>query len=275
MAEAKVKKKNFVKIISSKQFNEQIIGESLVEDSRLLIGRNIRVNMMSLTNDPKNQNVQLKFKINSLKGDSVGTEFIGYTLLPSFIKRLVRKDKKRVDDCFTTKTSDNRDIIIKTFMLTLNKTTKSVLAALRKSTRETLKIKINGLSFEQLMNEIIPHRLQSEMRKKLSKIYPLKQCEVRDLQVKSEYVEEGKKISEPKGEVKLEKVEEEKSEVKKEIVKEVSKSMEVKPEIKKELVKEEELKEPKVEAKKEISEIKEISDDAQKSSISDKVIKDA
>ncbi len=237
MAEPKVKKKNFVKIISPKQFNEKVIGESLVGDSRLLVGRNIRINMMSLTNDPKSQNVQLKFKIDNLKGDSVGTELIGYTLLPSFIKRLVRKDKRRVDDCFTAKTSDNKNIIIKIFMLTLNKTSKSVLTALRKSVQEELNGKINRLSFEQLMNEIIPHRLQSELRKKLSKIYPLKQCEIRDIQVKAEKDFEDSKV-------KLEKV------------KEVKPEVEAKKEEVKEPVKEEvkaEVKEPvKVEAKEEV-----------------------
>ena len=178
MADAKTKKKKFVKIIAPRQFNEQVIGESLVADPRLLVGRKIKINMMSLTDDPRNQNIQINFLINNLKGDSVSTEIIGYTLLPAFVKRLVRKDKKRIDDRFIAKTNDNKKIILKTFLLTLNKTTKPVLKALRKQTQELLKSNVSKKSYDELVKEIFLHRLQNEIRKKLAKIYPLKQLHI-------------------------------------------------------------------------------------------------
>lgn len=200
MADAKTKKKKFVKIIAPRQFNEQVIGESLVADPRLLVGRKIKINMMSLTDDPRNQNIQINFLINNLKGDSVSTEIIGYTLLPAFVKRLVRKDKKRIDDRFIAKTNDNKKIILKTFLLTLNKTTKSVLKALRKQTQELLKSNVSKKSYDELVKEIFLHRLQNETRKKLAKIYPLKQCEIRDMQLVFEktYDEETSKQKEAK-----------------------------------------------------------------------------
>lgn len=200
MADAKTKKKKFVKIIAPRQFNEQVIGESLVADPRLLVGRKIKINMMSLTDDPRNQNIQINFLINNLKGDSVSTEIIGYTLLPAFVKRLVRKDKKRIDDRFIAKTNDNKKIILKTFLLTLNKTTKPVLKALRKQTQELLKSNVSKKSYDELVKEIFLHRLQNEIRKKLAKIYPLKQCEIRDMQLVFEktYDEETSKQKEAK-----------------------------------------------------------------------------
>jgi small subunit ribosomal protein S3Ae len=179
----KIKKKKFVKIISPKQFNENIIGESIVADPRLLIGRRITANMMSLTDNPKNQNIQIKFKITELKGESVKTEMVGYTLLPAFVRRLVRKEKDRVDDCFKAKTSDNKNLKIKIFHLTLNKTTKSVLTALRKSTQDSIKNTVSKMSYDALMNDIISHKLQNGLRKELAKIYPLKQCEIRSIEI--------------------------------------------------------------------------------------------
>ncbi|TKJ17880.1 hypothetical protein CEE44_05155 [Candidatus Woesearchaeota archaeon B3_Woes] len=186
MADVKSKKKKFVQIIAPRQFHEQVIGESLVADPRLLLGRKIKVNMMSLTDNPKNQNIQIKFHINNLKGENVSAEIIGFTLLPAFVKRLVRKDKKRVDDCFKAQTSDNKKLTLKTFLLTLNKTSKSVLKALRKQTQETLKDKVSKISYDELLKELFSHQLQNETRKKLGKVYPLRQCEIRDLQVISE-----------------------------------------------------------------------------------------
>lgn len=200
MADAKTKKKKFVKIIAPRQFHEQVIGESLVADPRLLVGRKIKINMMSLTDDPKNQNIQINFLINNLKGESVSTEIIGYTLLPAFVRRLVRKDKKRIDDCFIAKTNDNKKIILKTFLLTLNKTTKPVLKALRKQTQEILSSNASKKSYDELVKEIFLHKLQNETRKKLAKIYPLKQCEIRDMQLVFEktYKEETPKQKEVK-----------------------------------------------------------------------------
>ena len=232
MADAKTKKKKFVKIIAPKQFHEQVIGESLVADPRLLVGRKIKINMMSLTDDPKNQNIQINFLINNLKGESVSTEIIGYTLLPAFVRRLVRKDKKRIDDCFIAKTNDNKKIILKTFLLTLNKTTKPVLKALRKQTQELLKSNVSKKPYDELVKEIFSHRLQNETRKKLAKIYPLKQCEIRDMQLVFEktYKEETPKQKEVKVEQPAKK--EEPTEKKKEPKKEEKPKEEPKTEVK-------------------------------------------
>jgi ribosomal protein S3AE len=206
MAEIKSKKKVFVKILAPKQFNNQVIGESLVLDPRVLLERKVKMNMMSLTNDPKSQNVQVKFKITGLKGDSVETEIIGYKLLPAFVKRLVRKDKRRVDDCFLLKTKDNKVVVVKMFLLTLNSTSKSVATNLRRTVMNSLALKVSKLSFESFMVDLVTHRIQNTLRGELAKIYPLKQCEVRSLEVVEGKKAEKAKVVEvkeaPKAEVK-------------------------------------------------------------------------
>tara|TARA_Y100000310_G_C20634086_1_gene790259 strand:+ start:87 stop:806 length:720 start_codon:yes stop_codon:yes gene_type:complete len=239
MAEIKSKKKTFVKILAPKQFNNQVVGESLVLDPRVLLERKIKMNMMSLTNDPKNQNVQIKFKITALKGDSVETEIIGYKLLPAFVKRLVRKDKRRVDDCFILKTKDDKKVVVKMFLLTLNGTSKSVAKNLRRTVMNSLALKVSKLSFEAFMGELVGHRIQNSLRGELAKVYPLKQCEIRSLEViegkkaekaKTVEVKEASKVEEKKEEVKTgeKPAEEVKVEEKKEEPKEA------KPEVKKE-----------------------------------------
>ena len=239
MAEIKSKKKTFVKILAPKQFNNQVVGESLVLDPRVLLERKIKMNMMSLTNDPKNQNVQIKFKITALKGDSVETEIIGYKLLPAFVKRLVRKDKRRVDDCFILKTKDDKKVVVKMFLLTLNGTSKSVAKNLRRTVMNSLALKVSKLSSEAFMGELVGHRIQNSLRGELAKVYPLKQCEIRSLEViegkkaekaKTVEVKEASKVEEKKEEVKTgeKPAEEVKVEEKKEEPKEA------KPEVKKE-----------------------------------------
>jgi ribosomal protein S3AE len=239
MAEIKSKKKTFVKILAPKQFNNQVIGESLVLDPRVLLERKIKMNMMSLTNDPKNQNVQVKFKIVALKGDAVETEIIGYRLLPAFVKRLVRKDKRRVDDCFILKTKDDKVVVAKMFLLTLNGTSKSIAKNLRRTVMNSLALKVSKLSFEAFMGELVGHRIQNSLRGELAKVYPLKQCEIRSLEVIEGKKAEKAKIVVVKEEKKVEVAKEEKKEEVKEVKAEEKpaeevKKEEVKPEVKKE-----------------------------------------
>lgn len=220
----KVKKKIFVKILAPKLMQEEVFGEAPVIEPRSLLGKNMRINLMGITNDPRDQNTEIKLNINSLKGDSVGTEIVGYTLLPSYIRKMVRKEKRRVDDCFTAKTADGKSITIKPFLLTIHITPRSVLTALRKKTQELVKAEVVKLSFEALLTEVLTRRLQDKLRKDLAKIYPLKQCEIRDIQI---FVDK-KKGSEQKEEIKVEelKVSEQKEEVKVEESKEVSEKKE-------------------------------------------------
>jgi small subunit ribosomal protein S3Ae len=186
-AEAKIKKKIFVRILAPKLFQEQLIGETPVTESRLLLGRKMSVNMMSLTNDPKDQNIQLKLSINTLQGaDAVSTELLGLTLSPAFVRRLVRKEKSRVDDCFTVKTADNKNVVVKTFLLTINIVTNSILTSLRKKSYELAKNAAAQISSEAFISEVLSHKFQEKLRKDLNKIYPLKQCEVKDLHIVSE-----------------------------------------------------------------------------------------
>ena len=193
MAE-KIKKKQFIKIIAPANFNEQAIGESLVNDASVLIGRKMKINLMTLTNDPRSQNVQVSFEMTGLKGNSVMTEMVGYTVSPSFIKRLVRKDKTKIDHTFNSKTKDNVNIVLKPLILTLNKTSRSVETALRNTTQQLLNKKVSTIAYTSLMNEIISQRLQREIKKQLSKVYPVRHFDIREVKVlsKEDYVEEEK-----------------------------------------------------------------------------------
>ena len=194
---------------------------------------------MSLTNNPKNQNIQVSLKISGLKGESVLTEIIGYTLLPTFVKRLVRKDKTRIDDSFIVKTNDNKNLKVKMFFLTLNKTSKSVATALRKACQESLKNKVSKMDSGSFFNDVTSHKLQSILRKELGKVYPLKQCEVRDMNIIEEKKEEDSKKTKPVEK----KTETKKTETKEDKKEEKPKAEEKKVEPKEEKPKKEEKKE--------------------------------
>jgi small subunit ribosomal protein S3Ae len=162
---------------------------------------------MTITNDPKDQNIQIKFNINELKGaDSVGTELLSATLLPAYIRRLVRKEKSRIDNCFTVKTQDNKNVVIKTFFITINIVTNSILTSLRKKSQEFIRNEVAKMNFDNLVIEVLSHKLQDRARKELNKVYPLKQCEVREIKLALESKKKNEEAAETT-EVKTEAVE--------------------------------------------------------------------
>ena len=62
----KVKKKRWCQIIGPKIFRDTILGETAVIDPNMLINRALTVNLMTLTNDIKKQNINVSFLINKV-----------------------------------------------------------------------------------------------------------------------------------------------------------------------------------------------------------------
>jgi len=120
----------------AKEFNNNEVGETLASEDNLLIGRGIEVNLAHLTNDPKMQNVKIKFKIKEVKDNKGYVELTKYFMLPTYIKRVVKPGREKVEDSFILMTKDKIKIRLKPLIVTKALTQNSVLSSLRNKTRE-------------------------------------------------------------------------------------------------------------------------------------------
>ncbi|MDP7180248.1 MAG: hypothetical protein QF824_03185 [Candidatus Woesearchaeota archaeon] len=248
----KVKHKKWFQIIAPKLLRENPLGETLANEPNELIGKTVSVNLMNLINDSKKQNINIKFQIKSIKEDKALTEIIGYEIIPASLKRLIRKGKKRVDISFICHTSDNKRIRVKPILLIKITTKGSTETSLRKETVDFLTKTLKKSSYEDILNGLVSHKLQSFLKSHLRKIYPLGICEIRYLAI-----EELRKIEGLEEEV--------------EIVEDNEEPKETKPaEEKQEETKEESKLSSENEKGLEMSEKRSFSEHAQKSSISDK-----
>ena len=178
---AKVKKKQWYSIVAPKQFEDAVIGETLVYDPEAMIGKTLSHNLMNLTNDTKRQNINIHFKVTELDNNKAKTAIIGYEILPSSVKRFVRRNSEKVDLSFVCDTADNVRLRVKPLVVTRSDVKGSVAAKLRHNIVQHLTRTIKKLKYDELINELIIHKLQSEMRAILNKIYPVKVCEIRRL----------------------------------------------------------------------------------------------
>lgn len=193
VAKRKIKKKIWFQILAPQLFNNQIMGETLASEPDELIGKLIPINLMSLTNDMRKQNIKMKFRINKVVGEKANTEIIGFEMIPSGIKRLVRRSKRKMDESLVVETADNIKLRVKLIMITLNFTSKPVVADIRKALRERLDKTVKKMKYEEFISETVEHKIQNIIKKQISKIYPVKICEIRHISI-----EKGRKVPEEK-----------------------------------------------------------------------------
>lgn len=194
-----VKKKKWVAIRAPKLFNEQLIGESYVGEAQELVGRNVTVSLMVLTGDPQKQTVNVSFKITGVKDNAAFCELIGYQVIPSAAKKLMRRQRSKIDDSFIVETADKKYIRVKPLIVTKGRTTHSTMAAMRKLERAYIAKTISKMDFENFVKEVVQKKLQHGLGQLLRLLYPIGACEIRMLElIPAEKIKElGLKITTP------------------------------------------------------------------------------
>lgn len=193
----KLKKKQWYPIIAPKQFDNIVLGETLVYEPNQMMGKTLSHSLMNLANDTKRQNVNIHFKVIEIDDNKAKTKITGYVIIPSSVKRFVRRDSLKMDISFTCETADNILLRVKPLIVTKSDVKGSVAAKIRNNTVSFLVKTIKKMSYDEIINDLISHKLQGVMKENLNKIYPLKTCEIRYLGI-----EEREKPQEAKVEIK-------------------------------------------------------------------------
>ncbi len=175
----KRKKKRWVHILGDKPFENKDLGESYVADAESLKGRSLTLNLMTLLNNPRKQNINIGFKITEVKEGKGYATVSGYEMIPSSLKRLIRRHKDKVDDSFLARTKDKKIIRVKPLIITQSNTFKSEQTRLRLNAREQIRAYANKHDFEALVQDLIEGKLQKHLKETLSKLYPLRAAEIR------------------------------------------------------------------------------------------------
>ena len=176
---AKLKKKQWFPIIAPKQFQHVVLGETLVFEPNQMLGKTLSHSLMNLTNDTKRQNISIHFKVVEIEGDKAKTSITGYKIVPSSVKRFVRRASEKMDISFTCDTSDNIFLRIKPLIVTGGGVKGSAASKIRNRAIAFLAKTIKKMTYDEFVNDLIIHKIQSMMRENLNKIYPLKVCEIR------------------------------------------------------------------------------------------------
>lgn len=175
----KKKKKKWVSIYASNSFNNIDIGETLVEEPNEALGKTLKINLADLTQDIKKQNILLTFLANKLQDQRVVSDVVGYEISPSYVKRVIKRAKSKIEDSFLCSTKDEVKVRLKPVILTRSKAKGSVLTLLRHKSRTYFVDNVKKQSYEEVLSNIMSHNLQRGLKDELKKIYPVSLTELR------------------------------------------------------------------------------------------------
>ena len=127
----------------------------------------------------KSMLAQLNVVVKDDKAIAIPTKI---TLLPYFIRRMIRKRISYVEDSFETPSQESL-LRIKPFLITRKKVSRRVRKALRIACKDFLVNYMKERNKDELFSEAISNYLQKTLSSKLKKIYPLALCEIRILSI--------------------------------------------------------------------------------------------
>ncbi len=161
-------------------------------DIKELDGRYIQYDLTRILKG-KNILLQLKVKVNEKEATAIPW---GIKLMPSYLRRMVRKGTDYVEESFSANCKDAQ-LKIKPLLVTRRKVSKAVKNALREKVKEEIIKNIKSEEKIKIFDEILKNKFQRELSLKLKKIYPLSLCVIRILKVEKE-IESKKEVKEKK-----------------------------------------------------------------------------
>ena len=177
---AKIKaKKKWVQILAPRSYDYTPLGETNVEDGARALGKSITVNLMNLSGDMRKQSIEIRFDIIKIHEGKAHTAATAYDLVPSALKRIVRRGRAKISDSFIVKTATGRLVRIKPIVITANAASNGACTEIRLAARERIKQIVAGMSFDRLVHELIEYRLQRVVKDAVEKTHPVKSVEVK------------------------------------------------------------------------------------------------
>jgi len=176
------KTKKWYKVVAPKIFNSKFLGETVASDESALKGRTARVSLMAVTGDVKKQNTSATFEIINVNAGNAETRLKKLQIVPSSLRRIIRKGKNRIDLSIVCETKDKQIVRIKPLLVTRSKAGNSALTALRRALDDVLRFEADKIAFDTLTNDIVYGKLQRKIRQRLNKIHPLKSVEIRSFE---------------------------------------------------------------------------------------------
>lgn len=179
----KIKGKDWYTVVAPKVFDGKVLGETPVDDTKKLRWRKISAPLINLTNDMNKYYFKIDFRITDVNGKTANTEFAGLECLRDYISRMVRHGVTRIDTSQNLSAKDGKKIIVKTITVTHGRVKKGLEKELSAYIKDAVEKTVSASSVDELLQKIIDDSLKKKVIKEGSKIYPVRNFEIRKIEV--------------------------------------------------------------------------------------------
>ncbi len=177
------KLKKWFTVYAPKQFNEVQIAEMPANDEKAVVGRNIKVALSSLTNNPAHAYTEVILKVTDVNGEAAHTKIIRVEQLYSYIRSLVRRYRSVASGVFPAVTKDDVSVVAKMLVITKARTAHTKINGIRKETKGYVESYFKDNELNTALSGIIEGKMQNDLSKKLAHIAPINRVEVKKLEV--------------------------------------------------------------------------------------------
>jgi ribosomal protein S3AE len=126
----------------------------------------------------RNYSIKVVFRVKDIVDGKGICEAIGYYILNSFARRIVKKGKSKLFESYKLKTKDNINVILKITFVTKDKISRGISRAIRKELSELIKGKISKANFNSVLDLIVSYKFQKSIKESIKKVYPVVSLEV-------------------------------------------------------------------------------------------------
>jgi len=182
-AQDRWKRKDWYTVLAPDYFHNVEVGKILSTEAKTLPGKSIDTTVYDMTNDPKKAHMKMLLEITHLEGKKAHTKIRDLELVRAFVRSLVRRRITKIESVVSVETRDAIKVRIKALTITAAKCRSSqkgkIRRAMMKATFELGKAK----TFEELLMDTIGEKLQKVIREEINLIYPVRNVEIRRIQV--------------------------------------------------------------------------------------------
>lgn len=164
-------------------FGENFLVNTPSTDPKSVVGRNFTVPVSHLTGDKRKQHMKVKFRTTEVKDKQVNTRFNGFEVSKEFISKNVRKGSEKVESINEIKTKDNWLLQVTTISILMRNAKSNIRTKIRKFIVDFLQKESEKSNIDKFVKSVMNSEYQKSIRKKCSKIYPIRFTEINKIEV--------------------------------------------------------------------------------------------
>ncbi len=195
------KTKQWFELIAPNLFNREKVAQIPAQDPQHLLNRIIEMPLKEITRDLSHMYINVKLRVEDVKGKQAFTKFIGHAVAREHLQALGRRSRSILYVVFSVTSKDGVEFAVKTVIITRGKASGKQKTLLRNKAKSFLLQKIQSGEFGKFIQEVIYGKASSELTGVLKKIYPIKRVEIYKTELKEVFDIEEQQKEETKEEI--------------------------------------------------------------------------